>query len=1141
MSLRFVFGRSGRGKSTFCFKEIKKGIEAGDLRRYILLVPDQLTFSSENKLLHMVEKDENFRAEVLSFRTLGNRIFNEVGGLSHRHINSSGRSMLIFNVLSSLKNSLKIFTKSSVKTGVIPGISAILKEFKRFDVESSSINEVITSVKGETLKGKLEDISKILDGFNQRLHTRYIDDEDELHLLSNKIIESSYLNGAEVFVDGYEGMNPIQLKVLEEIMKKAHRVTVTITSDGSSKGISGFDLFSSSKIFEESLLKLASDRGISYEKPINLNSEEGINRFSKSKELSHLEKYAFKFPFVSYGDSTNDIEIFTGSNLYGEVNRAAKQIVSLVRDKGYRYKDIAVVARNMDKYESLIRSIFSENNIPIYVDQKKDALQNPIVVLLISALEVQKRRWSYEGVFTYLKSGLIDASDDDINLLENYVIENGVRGNRWLKPFEIYSNRKIDGEETQREKDLLERINNVRDMVVTPLLSFHQELKSASCVGDMCRSVYDFLISLKVDIKISTLIDEFDKMGDILLAREYSQVFDILIDILDQTVEIMGDEKISVTEFVDLISVGFSECSIGAVPSVIDSTLVASVDRMRTQSAKVLFILGVNDGVFPAPIIDEGIINDIERGEIKLLGIKLDLDTREKSFNEQFLIYSTLTSASEKLVLSYPIADHDGKTKRQSIIIHRLKKVFPKIKLSSDLVDIDDGDIENISTNRPTFNSLILKLRKYHEGGGIDPLWLDTFRWYSENYESERIQGLLNGLLYTNQVKKVPKDKIRELYGNNRFSVSQLETYSKCPFSYFVKYGLKGQGRREFGFKALEVGNFMHKVLEDFSEVIKKEGEDMRDLSREWILDAVNIIVDEMLSSLPEYVLNSSSRYKFLSERLKRLIVNAIWVITEHIKAGEFEAIGYEEGFGPKDTFPPIIIELESGEKVELVGKIDRLDEANINGEKYIRIVDYKSSKKKVSLSDIYYGLQMQLLVYLDAILESYEKKDIKSYPGGIFYFKLDEPMISCDTNVSEDEAKDMMLEEFRMEGLLLKDMNLALAMDKSLTSKSKIVPIGIKKDGEFTANTNAVTLDDFNILREYVKGLIGKLCTRMLSGEIEINPYKDKDETPCEWCEYSSICQFDLGFIDNSYNITKNIKKEVALENMKLDVKRGE
>lgn len=1137
MSLRFVFGRAGRGKSTFCFNEIKKGIEQGENRKYILLVPEQLTFSSENKLVNTIEKDEDFKAEVLSFRTLGNRIFTEVGGLSHKHITQSGRAMLIFNILSSLSKSLNVFSKSSAKMGFIPNISEVLKELKRFDIEKSDIENIIDKINSETLKGKLLDISNILDEFNEKLHQNYIDEEDEVQLLSRKIEESTYLNDAEVFVDGFEGMNPIQLSVLKEILKKAKRVTVCITGDGGNLTNEGFDLFKGGKEFELSLLKIIKENNIPYEKPVNLNKEDGENRF-KNKELAHLEKYAFRFPFKAYTEDTNNIDIFTASNLYSEVKRTSNEIIKLVRDENYKYKDIAVVARNMEKYESLIKGIFIENNIPIYIDKKSKATQNPIVVLLISALEVQKRRWSYEAVFTYLKSGLIDVNIEDINILENYVIENGIKGKKWLESFKTYSNRNLDGEEKESETTLLQKINETREKVITPLNTFHTNLKNSKTARDMCREVYDFILSIGVDKKISDIIEKCNADGNILLAREYAQVFDILIDLLDQAVEIMGEEAIRVNDFIDILVSGLSECTIGSIPSVIDSVLVTAADRMKTQTSKVLFILGVNDGVFPSPILDEGIINDLERSEIKLAGLKIDLDTKEKAFNEQYLIYKVLTSSSEKVKLSYPIADHEGKTLRQSIILHRLKKVFPKMKIESDLVDLKENDIENITTKNPTFNSLILKIRNFHETGDIDKLWLDTFRWFKENGYNFILDSLLNGLLYTSQVDKVSKEKIKELYGGKKFSVSQIETYTKCPYSYFVKYGLKAKERREFGFKALEIGSFMHKVLEDFSDVIKKEAEDLREIEKDFIEEVVEVIVNEMLEKLPNYILNSSARYKFLGKRLKRLIVNAIWVITEHIKAGDFEAVGYEEGFGMGEKFPPILINLENGETVELVGKIDRLDEANINGEKFIRIVDYKSSKRKINLSDIYYGLQIQLLVYLDAILESYEKTQI-AYPGGMFYFKLDEPIISAESRLSKEEAEEKILEEFKMEGLLLKDKNLVYSMDKLMkdSSKSKIIPAAFKKDGDFTSSTNAVTLDEFNILREYVKYFIGNKCTEMLSGEISINPHKKGDNTPCDWCEYSPICQFDTSFLNNSYNTIKDLKNDVALEKMEKEV----
>lgn len=1136
MGLKFVFGRSGYGKSTYCLNEIKNKIKDKEINKVIMLVPEQLTFSFENMLLNTIEKDEDFKAEVLSFKTLSNRIFNEVGGLSHRNINSSGRAMLIYNILLSLKKSLNVFSKASVKMGLIPEMSSLIKELKTFNIESSDIEEVILNIENESLKDKLADIAKIFDKFNEKLHTSYIDEEDELKFLSEKIVESNYFINSEVFVDGFENMNPIQLNVLEEVIKKAKNVTITITSDGDSKLKDSFDIFNTSKNFEESLLDIVYKNNIKYEKPINLNKVENKNRFSKSNELSHIEKYAFKFPFEKYKKETNDIEIFTSSNLYSEVEWVAKNIISLVRDNGYKYSDITVSARNIDKYEGLIEGIFLENNISVYIDKKKNALQNPIINLLLSSIEVEKKRWSYEGVFTYLKSGLIDLENDEINLLENYVVKNGIKGKRWFEEFKTYSSSNIDRDIKNKEIEELNKINNIRENAISPIKNFHDKIKASENVRDMCREVYDFLLSIGVDKKISDIIDEFNEKGEIALAREYAQVFDVLIEVLDQLVELIGDEKLSLSDFFEILSSGFNECKIGAIPSTIDSVSIVGIDRMKTESNKVLFIIGVNDGVFPSPIINEGIINDVERGELKLLGMKIDIDTKEKSLNEQFLIYSILTSASEKLFISYPVSDHDGKTLRQSIIVHRLKKIFPKIKQNSNLIDIEDSNIENITTENPTFNILTLKLRNYYDGEDINTLWLDVFRWFKENNKS-KIDRVLEGLNYTNQVKKLPEYKAKELYKNKRYSISQIETYSKCPYSYFIKYGLKANERREFGFRSLEIGSFMHKVLEEFSDVLEKERESLREISKEWIEEAVNVIVDNMLKSLPDYIINSSSRYKFLGERLKRLIVNAVWIITKHINAGEFEAIGYEEGFGRGEKFPPIIIKLESGEEVEIIGKIDRLDEANLDNRKYIRIVDYKSSKKKINLSDIYHGLQIQLLVYLDAILENYKTNKEEAYPGGVFYFKLDEPILSTEGDLSNKDVEEKMLEEFKMEGLLLKDMKLALAMDSNLTSKSKIIPVTLKKDGEFSATTNGITEKEFYSVRKYIKNLIKNTCSKMLNGNIDINPYKEGEDTPCTWCEYSSICQFDINFPKNNYNKIKNMKKEIALEKITKEV----
>ncbi|MGB9809052.1 MAG: helicase-exonuclease AddAB subunit AddB, partial [Caldanaerobacter sp.] len=631
--------------------------------------------------------------------------------------------------------------------------------------------------------------------------------------------------------------------------------------------------------------------------------------------------------------------------------------------------------------------------------------------------------------------------------------------------------------------------------------------------------------------KIEKLIEDFKRRGEFSTANQYAQVWDIVVDVLDQMVEVLGEEKISLEQFARILSIGFDEYQIASIPPALDEVLVTSVDRMKSHNSKVLYLLGVNDGIFPTSFFEEGIFSDEERNMLSSLNLELDRDTRAKAFEEQFLVYTALTSASEFLKISYPIADHEGRSLRPSIIISRLKRIFPKIKISTNIVELDteEENLNRITVPFPTFNEMIKSFKKWNITEKIHPVWLEVYRWYSKKEEwNKKLEKALKGFTYDNQTKRISPEKIKKLYGEEmEFSVSRLEKYAACPFSYFVQYGLKAKERKVYGFEPPDLGIFMHSVLDEVAKALEKEELSWQEIDEKWCEEAVDIIVEDMINKIPGYILKSSPRYLYLANRLKRVLSKAVWVISEHIKRGSFTPLGHEVAFGENQKYPPIKIVLSNGEEIKLIGRIDRVDVLEKEEEAYVRIIDYKSGDKTLELSDVLYGLELQLLVYLDAILESAFDGKEKIYPAGVFYFKIDDPIVRADKDISDDELYREIMKRLRLEGFVLKRVDIIKEMDKFIEGTSYVVPASINKDGAIGKNTKGLTGEQFDILRRFVKKKSKKLAEEMLKGEISISPYKKERETACQYCPYSSICKFETNFSGNDYRRIENRREE--------------
>ncbi|WP_131058099.1 helicase-exonuclease AddAB subunit AddB [Clostridioides difficile] len=1154
MGLRFVLGRSGSGKSTYILDEIKKEAQKNETTSIILLVPEQYTFEAENRVSKLFlgkEKDKYLRVRVLSFKTLSNIVFSQVGGLTDVNINSSGKAMMVYRAIEDVSEELNVFSKSKSQSGFVSSITDMISEMKQYNISPEMLENISGELDNETLSLKLKDISKIYNSFEGKLHENYVDAQDMLTSLASKIELSSYLDGACVYIDEFTGFTPNQYNVIKSILNKSKSVNISLTVDDINYiGYSKSDMFSRTKFTYSKLTQLCNEEGIKILPQVNLNTGV-IKRFEKVKELQHLERFYNAYPYKIYSNQTENIKIKEFNNLYSEVEEIAREIVHLVRDKNVRYRDITIATRDLNRYDFLVHSIFNEYNIPNFIDKKREAKSNPIVILIISALEMKNRRYGYETMFTYLKSGLIGIDNDDINLLENYVLANGIKGKKWFdEKWDYRITQSLSGQESEFELELKEKINEIKNRVLEPIVILQEKLRGKNRVKEICRYIYEFLLDINMPETIESLIINFKDKGELDVANQYSQVWDIVVDILDQMVELMGDEIISLEKFIKLITLGFDEYELGLVPPSIDQVLVSSVDRMKNPDTKYLYLVGTTDGVFPLITKDSGILSDNDRESLGNKGIEVDIDSKTRSFEEQFLVYKALTSTSKNLTITYPISDHEGKTLRPSIIISRLKKIFPNIENKSYLVEenksTDKDILKKITVKSPTFNELINVIKNYDSDGynteEINSIWLDIYRYYlKDEIYSSITKKVIKGLSYTNQVHKIEEKKIRSLYKSNSLSISRLEKYAECPFAYFIQYGLKAKKRKEYSFTPPDLGTFIHNILDRFSKELLQDNLTWRDIDEKYIELKIGIIVDEIILKIPGYILNSSERYKYLAYRLKNMLTTAITIISQQIKQGSFEPIDYEVKFGNNGKYPPIKMVLENGQEVSLIGQIDRVDEFEEGENKYIRIIDYKSGNKSISLTEIYYGLQLQLLVYLDAILESAKDEDININPAAILYCRINNPIAKFNEDKDDEEIQEAILKELRMKGLVVKDSHIVKEMDKSLIDgerkNSLVIPVGLTKDGNVGKSTSAISYEDFKLLRKYVRHAIKDLCEEMLSGEIRIAPYKHKDGTSCDFCDYSAICQFDSTIKDNKYKNLNNKSNEEIIKMMKGDV----
>ncbi len=1146
--LKFMFGASGAGKSTGLYQEIIDRSFGEKDTDFLIIVPDQFTMQTQLDVVKMHPSHAIMNIDVLSFGRLSHRIFEEVGLSSFSVLDDVGKSLILRRVSDILGDELKVIGKNMHKPGYLDEVKSTISEFMMYGIgdEELAILEEKSASKG-ALNSKIKDLRLLYREFKKYIEGKYITTEETLDILCRSIPMSSLIKKSVIVFDGFTGFTPIQYRVIRQLLDTSKEVIVSVTIDPKedpyAPSFEEQELFMLSKKTVLDLEKLEYMRHCDIirqngsapsfdafrllrrqeNKDILIN-EKPVRRLKENKELSFLEENLFRYNANAFSGDVNKINIYEASTPLQEIRQTLIKITDLVRNEGYAYRDIAVVCGSLDSYAELISNMAGKFDIPIYIDKNVSLMLNPFIEYIQSAINIAISNYKYEDVFHYMRSGMTDYSREDTDLLENYVRALGISGKKqWDDKFlrhmpKHFKSRKKDAEDNQQEIELMNRLEEMRIAISTQLEPLFQVKKGTA------KEITDAIISIieanNSEGKLDSYREMFREKGDIKKSKEYEQIYGKIMSLLEQISRIIGDDELTLEEYRDILAAGFGEIEVGTIPQDVDRIIIGDIERTRLKEVRVLFLIGACDGAIPANTGSGGILSDIDRQYLLDLdtGVELAPTPRQQMYIQRLYLYMNLTKPKDRLFLSYSEMDNDGKSLRPAYLVPKLLRMFPSLQVERP----EDGDFEsqNVSLKDSLSNASDL-LRRF--AGGIiedeDKKNLLALTAVLKESDAKLVDRLTDAAFTHYESKPLAKAVALSLYGASlENSVSRLETFARCCFAHFLKYGLHLEERKDYDFDYADLGNVFHGVLEKYTSEIMTRGIDWRNLSKEESEEILNHALTEVADSYGDTILRSSARYQYMVERIHRILSRTVDTLKYQISKGRFNPAFVEMNFSEAGNIDDINITLTEDEekrvleKMKLHGRIDRVDLYEDESSVYVKVIDFKSSEKKLSIASIYYGLQLQLVMYMN-VATAVEKKlsgGKEAVPSAILYYHVDDPVVEGKNDIQPDDINQAIKEELKMTGLVSENMDVIQYLDEGLTAKSDVIPVELKKDGSIGSRSQTIADDDYKAVKGYVNDKIREFGKRILNGDIEINPYCRDSKKPCTFCSFKSICGYD-------------------------------
>ena len=1091
--LRVLTGRSGSGKSVLVFEEIAKLAAEGE-NGILLLVPEQYAFNAERELCEKAGNSISLFAEVMSFKGLARRIFAETGGAPVT-VEDGGRLLAMFEAHRQVKSYLRVYAGRSDPEMTSRLLSAV-DEFKSYCVSPEDLKVAEDEVGG--LADKLHDLSLIYGAYDAIMSGELGDPADTMSKLYDRLSECDWLCGRKIYIDGFVGFTPAEIKIIGKMAERAAEVIVTLCLDGNSEDPD--DVFAHSRATLGQLKETVGEAFFTVEAV----AAGECRRFADpSSDLAYLEKSVFDYTARAKSSSSDgSVRLMTASVEYSECEFAASEIRRLVIDEGYRFRDIAVVMP--PKGFSTAVSVFAKYGIPSFADRTESVLSRTPVKAVCAAVETAAGGFECEDCIRLAKTGVVGLDSDEADELETYASMWNIRGSRWYDESGFTMHPKGYGEKfTEETESELFRLNVLRKKLILPLLKLKKGLESGS-VREMTRAVCTYLEDIDFGGNVGKRRSELIRMGDLRIADEYSQLVGVVYSALEQFVLVMENESLKPKEYAPLLRVILSGSKVGTIPTTLDSVSIGEASRARFFNPKAVFVLGATEGVFPPAPIDSSLLTSADRRSLfEDRNIRLAPDDVEQVRQNQLTAYRILSAPSEKLFVSWPSCSADGTAVSPSYVCARIRALLPSVR-----VDAADEFKADFRTWAPV---------PCAELGAT----VKSFSVCEETaYAAERVarqtevgRELLHRAELANLSERGPiadKSVVSGLYREKpRITVSRLELFNTCRFAFFARYGLGLEAPRKAELEPRIIGTFVHYVLEKTAKEISGfSGDPWSTITKEEAAKIADKYIEEYALVQLGGLEDKPARIRWLFERLKSRVYAMTDGLVEEFSSSEFRPLFFEKDFKGSSY--------KAGDlEIPLSGQADRVDFWDNDGKRYIRIVDYKTGEKKFDYSDISAGLGIQLLLYLFVLAEG------DSIPAGVLYV----PSLKKVKTVNPGDGDD---EKTGRTGILIDKEEVIAAMENVPEGevKAKFIPVSFAKDGS-PKRKNLVSEDQFEFLREHVGKVLNDMYGALKNGEIECMPYADSLKTSCDRCDYRALCQFDTGRHGDKYRTLKKVKPE--------------
>ncbi|WP_138309766.1 MULTISPECIES: PD-(D/E)XK nuclease family protein [unclassified Clostridium] len=1169
VALQFILGGAGSGKTRMLYDRVIKESMEHPEQRYLVVVPEQFTMQTQKEIIRLHPRHGVMNIDILSFKRLAYRVFEDLGVRIPVVLDDMGKSMVLRKVAGLKRGKLSLYKGHLEQTGFISQLKSQISELYQYGITPDMLREVGEVTAAPILVQKLKDLEVIYSGFREYIESHYITAEEILDILCRELPKWEPLKDSVVLLDGYTGFTPVQYRLVELFLVHARDVVCTVTIDSREnayKESSIQHLFHMSRHTVCRVASMAKQHGITKKEDIICNRRPAW-RFNESPELDFLEQNLYRYSGKTWEGKTERILVYKGRNPAGEAAYVCSRIEQMIKEEGLRYRDAAVITGDLPSYGRELAHQFDEAGIPYFLDDKKSILENPMVELIRAALEMVKD-FSYESVFRYLKTGLVydragsvydeagmdseadtgravdgispkhdseagfDGSREHVenmtDRLENYVRALGIRGwKRWDSCWE----RQYRG----GEKLNLKELNEYRMWILEPLRPLREAFKAeGATIASVTAALRRFLEHMRLREKLEDYRDFFlerREPGDENLAREYGQVYDRVLELFERLEGLLGAEKADMKNYIQILDAGFQEIQVGVIPATVDQVMVGDITRSRLEAVKVLFFVGVNEGTVPQRKSGGSLLTDRDRAALRKMDIELAPTVKEDGCIQKFYLYLMMSKPSGQLVLTYAGLTSDGKSQRPSNLMGEVGKLFPEMET------LDEHSVEwPVRTEGDARELLIQGLRKMQEQDedGREQEQAAFLQLFQHFYHSEehrhKVRQLLDAAFYSYEERGIGRAAARALYGRElQGSVTRLEQFASCAYAHFLRYGLELMERQEYELEAVDMGNLFHQSIDRCFAYMKDSGQDWRELTEEGRKSLVKECVTQVTEEYGNTIMSSSARNAYLAGRVERITDRTIWALAEQVKKGDFEPVGFEVSFSAIDNLKAMRIGLSEDEELQLRGRIDRMDLCRDEDHVYVKIIDYKSGTTSFDLAALFYGLQLQLVVYMDAAVEMEERRhpDKEVVPAGIFYYHIGDPIADKQEGMDEKDIKKQILKQLRMNGLVNSELDIIHHLDREIEKESDVIPVAIKDGYVQESRSSVASTRRFQDLRRFVNRKLREAGQDILRGNVDLKPYKQGSRTACDYCPYHAVCGFDTKTAGYGYRKLRGLKPE--------------